>query len=418
MGYWLSFNRIAGPIVLLLALVMRSEGVDGAEPKAAERQPPAPAVKTGFRGVLFNPNVQHAQMAGYPWPVFDPYDEKYRTQIRTALRELATEANINFIDLFIPIPFTLARPAQTPRPGQPITEWANTKYLDNVALFVGDCHEAGISIEFDLADNRWIPFSVDSKNHLGRPGSTCWPVAGDAPWDESATWYSQVIHYVESRAKHPESIAMWCMMGHYQLGTAEPDLWGNEGNPAISAYTEKFVKNVWPVFRSAGKRPKAAPIIIPLFTNQGPYWASRSPEFRLCAFRNLKKWLVDDLRLPPDYWIMTTYPYCDPAPDGFYYLRRIVEILGKENASRLISTDFKGPGHNKELHESIITDQKRPGREMLEWHFKKCAEYGMAGWWIYAYQDQEVFNQPMGIRRSDGKWKPDLLEVVRQQAKQ
>ena len=60
-----------------------------------------------FRGVFFNPNVKHKNMAGYPWPVFDPYDTQYRTQIRAALRELATEAKINLIDVFIPIPFTL-----------------------------------------------------------------------------------------------------------------------------------------------------------------------------------------------------------------------------------------------------------------------------------------------------------------------
>lgn len=419
-------SRVVELIAIFPALLGMSDAVAGAEPTAvkghgtstaqtaAERQPLAPTTQTGFRGVFFNPNIKHENMAGYPWPVFDPYDAQYRTQIRATLKELATEANINFIDLFIPIPFTLSHPPRAPRAGQPLGEWANIKYLDNVAAFIDDCHDAGIFVEFDLADNRWIPYSVDSEHHLGRPGSVCWPVADDTPWDESATWYSEIINYIESRAKHPENIAMWCMMGHYQLGTAEPDLWGNDLNPAVVAYTERFVKRVWPTFQSAGKRPKAAPIMLPLLSNVA-YWMSKSPETRLSAFTNLKKWLVDDLRLPPDYWAMTTYPYCDPAPDGVYYLRSIVEILGKENASRIISTDFKGPGHDQELKDSIISGGGHSGRDMLEWHFKKCAEYGFAGWWIYSYQDQEVFNQLTGIRRLDGQWKEDLIEVVKQQ---
>jgi len=356
-------------------------------------------------------------MEGYPWPLFHWYDtdSAYRAGIRSALTELARDAGINLITVFVAIPHTLKNPPQGPQAGQPISEWANFTYLDNLALFVDDCHGAGISVELDLADNRWIPFSVDSEHHLGQPGNPSWPVADDTPWDESATWYTQIINYVESQAKHPQSIAMWCMMGHYQLGTAEPVLWGNDYIPEVLAYTEQFVKNVWPVFRSAGNRPKAAPIMVPVYSND-PYWMSKSPEARLSAFTNSKKWLVDDLRLPPDYWAMATYPFCDPAPDGVHYLRGIVDILGKENASRIISTDFKGPGHDHARKVSTIPAEGHSGRELLEWHFQKCREYGFAGWWIYSYQDQEVFNQLTGIRRLNGQWKPDLLQAVRQQA--
>ncbi len=368
----------------------------------------------GFRGVFFNPHIKHVGMAGYPWPIFDPYGPQYRNQIRAALQELAREANINFIDVFIPIPFTLSHPAQGPRPGQPIREWANTTYLDNVAVFVGDCHDAGISVEFDLADNRWIPYSVDSEHHLGRPGNASWPVADDRPWESSATWHREIVRYVESRTKHPENIAMWGMAGNYQWGTAEPCLWDCPHNPPIRANTEKFVKRVWPAFRSAGKRPKAAPIMLPIFSNSA-YWMTKTPEQRLSAVHNLKKWIVDDLALPPDYWVMTTYPFCDPAPDGVYYLRRIVEILGKENAPRVISTDFKGPGHDQELKESIISAGGHSGRDMLLWHFQKCAEYDFAGWWIWSYQDQEAASQQTGIRALDGRWKTDLLQPVKQQ---
>jgi hypothetical protein len=372
------------------------------------------APKGGFRGVFFNPNIKHAGMAGYPWPIFDPYGPEYRSQIRTALQELAREANINFIDVFIPIPFTLSHPAQGPRPGQPIQEWANTKYLDNVAFFVSDCHDAGISVEFDLADNRWIPYSVDSEHHIGRPGNASWPVADDTPWESSATWHREIVRYVESRTKHPENIAMWGMAGNYQWGTAEPCLWDCAHNPAIRSNTEKFVKHVWPAFRSAGNRPKAAPILLPIFSNSS-YWASKTPQQRLSAFSNLKKWIVDDLALPPDYWVITAYPFCDPAPDGVYYLRKIVEILGKENASRVISTDFKGPGHDHELKESIISATGRSGPEMLGWQMQKCGEYGFAGWWIWSYQDQQGPGQQTGLRGLDGRWKADLLPAVKHQ---
>ena len=382
-------------------------GFTGLSPSAANH---------GFRGVFFNPNIQHAGMAGYPFPVFDPYGPEYRARICTALGELSSEASINLVAVFIPIPFTLSHPPQGPRANQPLREWANLTYLKNVAVFVDDCHDAGISVEFDLVDNRWIPFRVNSEHHIGRPGGNGWPVADDTPWDESATWYREIIECVESQAHHPENIAMWSMMGHYQHGTAEPELWGNDSNPAILAYTEQFVKRVWPVFRSAGKRPKAAPYVLPIFSNNA-YWMAKSPEQRLSGVSNLKKWIVDDLALPPDYWPMSMYPFCDPAPDGVYYLRRIVEILGKENASRILSTDFKGPGHEHELKESIISARKYSGREILQWHFHKCAEYGFAGWWIWAYQDGEALDQRQGIRRLDGQWKTDLLETVKQQAR-
>jgi hypothetical protein len=417
-------GRNVWKIAIVWAIAGATETIDGAGPKAGERGATPAAVEDHvlaaaaplkFRGVFFNPNIKHKHMTGYPWPTFDPYDTEYRTQIRAALRELVVEANVNLIDVFIPIPFTLRRPREAPHAGQPLSEWANTGYLDNVGVFVDDCHEAGISVEFDLADNRWIPYSVSSESHIGRPGNPCWPVAGDMPWHDSAAWYIAVIKHVESRTKHPENIAMWCMAGHYQWGTAEPDLWGNDRNPAIGTYTERFVKHVWPAFRSSGKRPKAAPILLPIFSTV-PYWRAKTPEQRLAGFSNLKRWLVDDLALPPDYWVMTTYPFCDPASDGFCYLRWIVEILGKENASRIISTDFKGPGHEQELKDSIVSTAGRSGGGILRWHFEKCAEYGFAGWWIFSYQDQEVFDLRTGIRSVDGRWKADLLQAVRQQA--
>ncbi len=118
--------------------------------------PPEPEPGQRFRGVFFNPNIRHAGMEGYPFPVFEPYGTDYRDGLRAALHDLKKEAGVNLVCLFIPIPFTLARPPIGPKAGQPVEEWANVTYLKNVALFVDDCHDAGVSVEFDLVDSRWI----------------------------------------------------------------------------------------------------------------------------------------------------------------------------------------------------------------------------------------------------------------------
>jgi hypothetical protein len=374
---------------------------------AAEHPRPSTSRPPLWRGVFFNPQL-HSD-PNFPWLI---YYEQYRPQVRTALAELVNVVGINLVDLFILIPHTLQHPPQGNRAGQPLEEWANVSFLNNVATFVDDCHEVGLSVEFDLVDNRWIPYSLDSAHHIGRPGNPWWPVADDTSWDEAATWYGQVIEYVEAHAAHPESIALWCMMGNYSLGAAEPVLWDDDGNPAIKSATEQFVKRVWPSFRAAGRRPKAAPILLPIFSNNA-YWQAKPPMVRLSAFTNLKKWLIDDLALPPDYWIMSTYPFCDPGPDGFPYLRTIIDILGPQNASRILSTDLKGPGHDDEWRDQILPIAGHSGPEILAWHFEKCAQYGLAGGWIWAYQDTPT--SPSGIRTLDGRWKEDLLEVIRAQ---
>lgn len=293
--------------------------------------------------------------------------------------------------------------------GQPLTEWANTVYLDGVAAFVDDCHEAGVSAELDLVSNMWIPYSVDPTHQIGN--SEHWPMPDETPWNESAAWYRETIEYIEGHTNHPETIALWSMMGNYELGAAEPCLWDREDNPAIITSTEQFVKRVWPVFRAAGKRPKAPPFVFPIFSNNA-YWMQKTPQARLSGFRNLKKWVIDDLSMPPDYWVMSTYPFCDPAPDGFSYLERIVEILGPENASKIISSDLKGPGHD-DVRDCIISIEDRPGPEIFQWHFQKCAQYGFAGWWIWAYQDTPTSKS--GIREVTGAWKADLVHVIKKQ---
>jgi len=369
-----------------------------------------PGLKTGrgLRGVFFNPQVNRIKASEYPWLLLYP---QCRSEVRTHLQELVSTTDINFVSIFVNIAHSLQRPSQSPPEGRPLTAWANTSYWDNVAAFIDDCHTAGVSVEIDLASNLWVPRSVEPKHQIANSGH--WPLPSEFPWIESAVWYREAITYIEGKTRHPERIAMWCMMGNYEFGEAEPCLWDRDDNPAIAASAEKFVKYVWPIFRSAGKRPKAPPIMLPIFSNN-PFWLARSPQARLSGFTNLKKWIVEDLAQPPDYWVMTTYPGCDPAPDGCFYLRAIIEILGPENATRLVSTDLKGPGHEQERRDSIILPDGKAGAELLSWHFQKNAEYGFAGWWVWSYQDTPTATT--GIRDFAGNWKQDLVQVIKKQA--
>jgi hypothetical protein len=140
------------------------------------------------------------------------------------------------------------------------------------------------------------------------------------------------------------------------------------------------------------------------------HWSARSPRSRLSAFSNLRKWIVDDLDLPPDYWMMTSYPLCDPAPGGFSFFEEILSILGPGSASRLISTDLKGPGHD-DVADCILSIQGRSGPDLLKWHYQKCASYGFVGCWIWAYQDTPTDHS--GIRDLDGNWKTNLTRTMR-----
>ena len=355
-----------------------------------------------FRGVYFNPQVKPAD-PHYSWLAFYP---EHRAIVRETLRQLRTETRINLVDVFVSIPYSLKSPAQTPPTDRPFREWANLSYLDNVAAFVEDCAAAGLTVELDLASNMWIPYSVDPKHQIANSGH--WPMPGETPWRPSAEWYRGTITYVEAHTAHPEAIAFWCMMGNYEFGTAEPCLWDRDDNPAVLRHTEQFVKQVWPVFRAAGQRPKAPPIMLPIFSTNA-YWTARSPRARLSAFSNLKRWIVDDLHLPPDYWVMTSYPFCDPAPDGFHYLKAVTEILGPGSTARLVATDLKGPGHN-DVADSLVAPGRPPGPEALKWQVQKFADYGLAGWWIWAYQDTPT--DPSGLRDLQGAWKVEALSAL------
>lgn len=379
----------------------------GMSPTVAFTVEPMPIVEPtvvlgrDWRGVYFNP-----QVAGAPWLL--RYDA-HRAMVQRALCELREEAGINLVDVQVLIPHSLQVPAQGNRVGERVEEWANTTFLDNIARFVDDCHAAGIAVELDLVDNRWLPATVDPDAHIGKQGNPWWPQPDATPWDEAAEWYATVIRHVETRAAHPEAIAMWCPIGNYQLGAAEPVVWDNAARPEIGQYTEQFIKAVWPVFRATGKRPKAAPILFPIFAADD-YWKTKTPADRLSGFTNVKRWIVDDLKQPPDYWVMSTYPACDPAPDGFHYLQKIVEIIGPDDAGRILSTDLKGVGHEDELRVTILGGVGDAGPETLRWHIAKCREYGFAGWWIWAYQDTPTSKS--GVRTLDGAWKRDLVHEI------
>ena len=127
---------------------------------------------------------------------------------------------------------------------------------------------------------------------------------------------------------------------------------------------------------------------------------------------NLKRWLVDDLHQPPDYWIVSTYVESDPATDGFAYLQGLVDIVGRENAHRIISTDFKGPGHD--LSQTIVDASDLSGPEKIRWNVAKVREYGFGGWWMWSYRDSA--NEQTGIRDIQGNWKEDLVKEIKSAA--
>ena len=361
----------------------------------------APSIApTGLRGVYFNPYL--SSEPHYPWLLHYP---KHRGEVQAQLKALATETQLNLVSVFVVIAYSLKTPAEAPVAGASMEAWANLDYLDNVAQFVDDCHDAGLSVELDLASNLWVPYSVDPAHQISNSGY--WPKPDETPWDEAATWYTGVIEYIEGKAAHPEAIAFWSMMGNHQWGAAEPVLWPDDNNPAMIASAERMVKEVWPAFKAAGKRPKAAPFTFPIFSNNA-YWMKKSPDERLAGVINLKQWMVDDLKLPPDYWPISTYPHCDPAPDGIGYLKRIVEILGKDQASRILSTDFKAIGID--FGDSIITTEGKRSAEMIAWHLQKCAAYGFTGWWIWSYQDTAT--EKTGLKDLHGAWKPELVDAM------
>ncbi len=398
---------LAGSSVALLLRVCSAGPVEGQRISASGEIRTSRSRGTGHRaklcGVYFNPQVRPG---GPRFPWLRHYD-KCRHAVNKELAELVGKTGINFICIQLLIADTLKDGAPVSHWGSKITDWADLAALDNLVAFLAHCRTLGVCVEIDLANNMWIPYAVDCAHHTAN--HRWWPKPSATPWVESIVWYTQVIQYVEGKASDPGTIALWDMFGNYQLGGAEPVLWNTPDCPEIARWTEAFVKRVWPAFRKAGSRPKGAPIVLPILS-KSDYWRQKSAAERLSAVSNLKRWLVDDLKMPPDYWVMTSYVRSDPATDGFCYLKAIVDILGRQNAGRIVSTDFKGPGHD--LSGAIVDTRGMTGAEMLQWHFAKVDEYGLGGWWIWSYRDTAT--SQTGIRDAQGRWKEDLVNVIRQ----
>ncbi|MFT4690866.1 MAG: hypothetical protein ACKVHO_03555 [Verrucomicrobiia bacterium] len=332
--------------------------------------------------------------------------------VERELIELIDTTAINFVDIHLLMPTTLKHKGRAPSDDDATpTVWANLQTLDNLAAFVDLCHRHEVTVEIDLANHMWIPYSVNTSRHIGR--SEWWPRPDSTPWTESRVWYTQIIEYVEARCAHPEAIAMWCMFGNYQLGAAESVLWGRTDPGTATSWGRRFVKEVWPAFKRAGNRPKAAPIMLPILVDDAG-WNALPKRERLRAFTHLKRLLVDELQQPPDYWVMTTYPGCDPAKDGFRYLEEITRILGPSGSQRLISTDFKATG--QKTGTTIVSQGGMSKADQLRWHFSKIDEYNLAGWWIWCYRDAR--GKQTGIRNERGQWKAELVNVIRQRCEQ
>jgi len=385
---------------VLAALVLATAGAcPGAE---ADRAAPVPPER--LCGVHFNPVSPSPPGTGH-WLLDYP---RIRERVDGEVADLVRETGANFLDVMVLIPFTLRQKATAPKDtATDIAEWANLETLAGLVQFLDACHRLGVAVEIDLCTNLWVPYRVDTEHHIAQ--SEWWPKPDETPWTEAAVWYEQIIRWVEARVAAPESIALWTPMGNYQFGGAEPVTWYWPEQPEVMAFTERFVKEVWPRFRTAATRPVGSPIMLPILADT-QYWRRQTAAKRLSSVQNLKRWLVDDLHRPPDYWVMSTYSHCDPASDGTRYLAEIVRILGPENARRILSTDFKGEGH---ATAPCIADKAgRSGVDILQWHFGKVSEYGFGGWWIWSYMDGD--REPTGLRDRQGRWKPELVHAVRE----
>jgi hypothetical protein len=155
---------------------------------APDGRRPLPRTGTGLRGVFFNPQVKPGASPDFPWLLLYP---QCRSEVRTHLKELVATTGINFVGIFVNIAHSLKQPSRPPQADQPLTAWANTAYLDNVAAFLDDCQTAGVSVEIDLACNMWVPPSVEPKHQIANSGK--WPMPSESPWIESALWYSETI---------------------------------------------------------------------------------------------------------------------------------------------------------------------------------------------------------------------------------
>lgn len=393
------------PFALCLALtVLAAESRPG---DAAGRQAGAGRVPERLQGVHFNPASPSPPGTGHWLADYHLIRQRVRGEVAT----LVKETGINFLDVMVLLPVTLREKAKLPAPdSEGPHQWANMQTLDNLVAFLDDCGPLGVSVEIDLACNLWVPYRVDTEHHIGQ--SEWWPKPDDTPWTEAAVWYEQIIRYVERSVASPETIALWTMMGNHQWGGAEPVTWDWPEQPEVGRYTERFVKEVWPRFRRAATRPVGSPIMLPIFANT-PYWNGKTPEARLSSVTNLHRWLEQELGMPPDYWVLTAYPCCDPATDGYHYLRAIVRTLGKENASRILLTDLKAAGHDT---SGCIVDKSRlSDAGVLRWHFAKVTEYGLGGWWIWAYQDSP--EDATGLRDRRGRWKEALVRAVRERTR-
>lgn len=384
---------------VLAALVLATAGAcPGGE---ADRAAPVPPER--LCGVHFNP-VSPAPPGTGHWLLDYP---RIRDRVEGEVAELVRETGVNLLDVMVLIPFTLREKATAPKDtATDIAAWANLETLANLVHFLDACHRLGVAVEIDLCANLWVPYRVDTEHHIAQ--SEWWPKPDETPWTEAAVWYEQTIRWVEARVAAPESIALWTLMGNYQLGGAEPVTWDWPEQPEVMAFTERFVKEVWPRFCAAATRPVGSPILLPILADTD-YWRRQTPASRLSSARNLKRWLVDDLHRPPDYWVMSTYPCCDPAADGVRYLAEIVRILGRENAPRILSTDFKGEGHA--IAPCVADKTGLSGADILQWHFGKVSKYGFGGWWIWSYMDGD--REPTGLRDRQGHWKPELVHAVR-----
>ena len=91
----------------------------------------------------------------------------HKNEVNKELSDLVDKTGINFIDMQVLIPWTLKMEGVPPSdPNASMTTWANMRTMNNLVDFLDYCYSKNVSVEVDLATNMWIPYTVDTNQHI------------------------------------------------------------------------------------------------------------------------------------------------------------------------------------------------------------------------------------------------------------
>lgn len=336
-----------------------------------------------LRGVMFNPEAYNGSAnIGMAWEIWfsNPNSDILRASISREMDGLVENTHVNF--LYIQVTPVLS--------GWPKSN-INPEFISSLSGFVNLAWTKGLRVGIALNTNCVI--SDTYARAAGIPSRTGFSSCSDSNVQEAQAWYTDIITVVESQLKDREAVAFWEMGGSYRFANAETDIWN--GAPELNdrtingkSYpgTLSFVRQVWPIFAKATKRPTAF-----TFHHLPPNVIAPGSSTDNSALYNFQS-----MRLHPDpgYYIFTSAPTL-PLP----------EILSRVGAGKVILGDMKWqdiPANR--LYNPDRTRSAQVVRQQLSW----VDSNGLAGWWVWAYRDE---NGIPGLRGEDGSW-TSVVEVL------